>query len=92
MRWFGMSMNPPAATAVASRDAVNTSIERDVVRLQPFRIDVHLNLAVALAPDSHVRHAADRHQPRPNRPFGQRRQLDLRQLVRGKADLHDAAQ
>ena len=67
-------------------------IERDVVGLQPLGIDVHLNLAVALAPDRHVRHAGDRHQPRAHGPFGERRQLDLRQLAGGEADLHDAAQ
>ena len=67
-------------------------VDRQVVRAQPIRIDQHLQLAIALPPDRDVRDAGNRHQARANRPLRERRQLDLRELVRGDADLHHAAQ
>ena len=39
--------------------------------LQLGRVDLHLQLALPLAPDGHVGHAGHRHQPGPDRPPGQ---------------------
>ena len=66
--------------------------ERHVAGAQAIGIDEHLKLAIALAPDRHVGDAGNRHQPRPDRPLRQRRQLDLRQRLRGHADLHHPAE
>ena len=72
-RWFGVSRNPPACSddAFAGRRARRRST-RDAVRAQPIGIDEHLQLPIALAPDRHVGHAGNRHQPRPDRPLRQR--------------------
>ena len=67
-------------------------VDRDAVRAEPFGIDEHLQLAIALAPDGDVGDAGNGHQPRPDRPLRQRAQLDLRQRVRRQPDLHDAAE
>ena len=67
-------------------------VDREVVGAQPIGIDQHLQLAIALPPDRDVRHTRNRHQARPHRPLRQRRQLDLRELLRRDADLHHAAQ
>ena len=67
-------------------------VQRDVVRAQAIGIDQDLQLPIALAPDRHVGDAGNRHQPRADRPLGQRRHLDLRQTLGRDADLHHAAE
>ena len=73
-RWFGVSMNPPVPGVDASRKLSGethsalpvvsmTCSSVTSVSLQPLRVDLHLELALALAPDR-------RRWPRPGRPSG----------------------
>ena len=73
-RWFGVSMKPPVPGVEASRKVSGethsalpvvsmTWIERDARVAQPRRVDLHLQLPVALAPDR-------RRSRRPGRPSG----------------------
>ena len=82
---------PPAATAEVSVTALTTVSSVTPLTPQPVGVDQDLVLPVALAPDRHVRHARDRHQPRPDRPLGQERQLHLRERLRRHADLEQPA-
>ncbi len=54
---------------------------------QAVGIDEHLELLVALAPDRHVGHAGNRHQPRPDRPAGQHGQIHLRERFRSQTPI-----
>ena len=91
-RWFGLRGTRPRSTDIASRVDGDDVLQRHAVGAQPVGIDQHLELPIALAPDRHVRHAGNRHQPRPDRPPRQRRQLHLRQRRRRHADLHHPAE
>ena len=62
-------------------------IQADAVHPQPFGIDQHLILTIALAPDGDVGHAGNRHQPRADRPEGELGHLHLREVGGGDADL-----
>lgn len=67
-------------------------VEGYVMSAEPIRIDEHLQLRIALAPDGDVGDARDRHQPRADRPDRQFGNLLLRQLLRRHADLHHPAE
>ena len=55
------------------------------------RVDLDLQLLLALAPDRHVGDAGNAHQARPDRPAGDDRLLDRRELLGGQADHQHAA-
>ena len=63
--------------------------QRDVAIAQARRIDLDLQLAVAVPPDGDVRHAREAHEARPDRPPGEDGELDRRQPVGRQADHHD---
>ena len=65
--------------------------QRDVVRPQPVGIHQNLELPIALAPDGHVRHARNRHQPRTDDPLRQRAHFHLRQCLGRDTDLDGPA-
>jgi hypothetical protein len=54
-------------------------VERDVLLAQAPRVDLHLQLLIALTPDRDVRDAADAEQPRPDRPASEDALLDRRE-------------
>ena len=58
---------------------------------QPLRIDVHLQLAQALAPDRHVRDTGHAQQLRLDGPAREQRELRGLDLVRRNPDHHEAA-
>ena len=62
--------------------------QRTPVVAQLLGVDAHLQLALALAPDRHVRHTRNAQQARPDRPAGEHRHLDQRQLARAQAHHH----
>jgi hypothetical protein len=66
-------------------------VEGDALRLEFGRVDEHLELALALAPDGHVGDARHAHQGRPDRPAGEDRHVDRRHVLRCQADHHHAA-
>ena len=53
-------------------------VQRHAVRIQPIRIDEHLDLPITLAPDRDIGDTADSHQARPDRPARERGDLHLR--------------
>ena len=55
--------------------------EGEAVLAQAVRIDLHLQLAIAQAPDRHVRDAGQPQEPRPDGPPRQDRQLEVGQPV-----------
>src|SRR5215212_3550468 len=63
----------------------------DILVLELLGIDLHLKLAVAAAPDGHVRHARNAQQGRLDGPAGKYRRLDRRQLLRVEPDHHHLA-
>ena len=73
------------------RGGVHDLVERHVLGLHARRVDVHVLLLEALAPDRDVHHAGHSQQACPDLPVGDRRELLQRHLVRGDADLHDPA-
>ncbi len=83
-------------SACLQRDAfaggLHDVVNGERVRAEALRIDEDLQLPIALPPDRDVGDTGNRHQSRPDRPLRQRRQLDLRQRVRGDAHLHDATE
>ena len=74
--WACRRSRPPPARS-RRRRPVTTASSVTPCAAQPLGIDQHLELPVALAPDGDVGHAGDRHQPRPDRPARQDRQVHL---------------
>ncbi len=66
-------------------------MQRQAFVTQSLRIDLHLELTLALTPDRHVCDARDTHETRLHRPAREHRHVDEGQFVRRQADVHDAA-
>jgi hypothetical protein len=73
------------------RGALDDLVERDPLASQPPRIDLDLELPLALTPDGHVRHARHAHEARPDLPARQHRHVDQRHVPGGEPDHQDPA-